>query len=134
MNYNTLLQRMLFLRRERKRDEVSYADVFLTLRNHPEYQIDRELMVPWDSLALAVEKDNKRERKGKLERSCSPCRIGQRCTKSDKMRQPGGNNLPEHDEPPVGVRQMEKESSDSETPLGSPMSSRTQRKGEQAII
>jgi len=49
LNYNTLLQLMLFLRRERKRDEVSYADMFFTLRNHPEYQIDCGLTVPQDS-------------------------------------------------------------------------------------
>jgi len=128
LNYNTLLQRMLFLRRERKQDEVSYADVFLTLQNHPEYQIDRGLTVPRDSLALAVEKDNKRERKGKLERSCSACRIGQRCTKSYKMRHPGGNDLPEHYEPPVGVQQMERDSSNLETPLSSPISSHTRTK------
>jgi len=77
LNYNTLLQLMLFLRRERKRDEVSYANTFFTLRNHPEYQINCGLMVPWDPLVLGVEKDNKREGEGKLERSCSACSIGQ---------------------------------------------------------
>ncbi|KAK4816823.1 hypothetical protein QYF61_023887 [Mycteria americana] len=40
LKYNTLLQLMLFLRREGKWDEVVYADRFLTLRNHPEWQKD----------------------------------------------------------------------------------------------
>ena len=91
-------------------------------------------MVPQDPPVLAVEKDNKRDRKEKLERSCSACSVGQRCTNLDKMRDPGGNDLPEHYEPRVGVQHRERESSDSETPPGSPISSRTQRKGEQAII
>ena len=38
LDYNTLLQLTLFLRREGKWDEVSYAKMFFTLRNHPEWQ------------------------------------------------------------------------------------------------
>jgi len=83
---------------------------------------------------LAVEKDNKREVKGKLERCCSACSIGQRCTKLDKMRDPRGNDLLVYYKPLVGVQQRERESSDSETPPGSPISSRTRRKGENVVI
>jgi len=134
LNYNTLLQLRLFLRRERKWDEVSYADMFFTLRNHHEYPTDCGLMVPQDPLVLAVEKDNKRDGKGKWKRCSSACSIGQRCTRLDEMRDPRGNDLPEHYKPPVGVQQRERESADSETPPGSPMSSHTQKKGKQAII
>lgn len=35
LNYNTLLQLMLFLRREGKRDEVSYADMFFYSEKPP---------------------------------------------------------------------------------------------------
>lgn len=38
LKYNTLLQLMLFLRREGKWDEVMYADMFFTLRNHSDWQ------------------------------------------------------------------------------------------------
>jgi len=35
LNYNTLLQLTLFLRREGKWEEVSYTDTFFTSQNHP---------------------------------------------------------------------------------------------------
>ena len=38
LKYNTLLLLKLFLRSEGKWDEVPYADMFFTLRNHPEWQ------------------------------------------------------------------------------------------------
>lgn len=38
LDYNTLLQLMLFLRREGKWDDVSYADMFFVLRYHQELQ------------------------------------------------------------------------------------------------
>jgi len=82
LDYNTLLQLMLFLRREGKWDEVSYADMFFTLQNHPEWQ--KECSVnpsPQDSLVLALERDRKKE-PGKLNRCCSACSIGQRCLKT----------------------------------------------------
>ena len=38
INYNTILQLMLFSRREGKWDEVIYADMFFTLQDHPEWR------------------------------------------------------------------------------------------------
>lgn len=62
INYNTLLQLMLFLRREGKWDEVSYADMFFTLRNHPEWQKECGInLAPQDPLILAIEKDMRKE-------------------------------------------------------------------------
>jgi len=58
IDYNTLLQLMLFLRRERKWDEVSYADMFFTLRNHPEWQRDCGMIPPQDPVVLALEQEN----------------------------------------------------------------------------
>uniref|UniRef100_A0A8C0UHS3 Core shell protein Gag P30 domain-containing protein n=1 Tax=Cyanistes caeruleus TaxID=156563 RepID=A0A8C0UHS3_CYACU len=79
LNYNTLLKLMLFLRQEQKWDEVMYADMFFTLRNHPEWQKDCGLNpVPSDPFVLALEKDNQ----GKwLKHCCSMCSIGQTCSK-----------------------------------------------------
>lgn len=37
LDYNTLLQLMLFLRQEGKWEEVSDADAFFPLQNHPEW-------------------------------------------------------------------------------------------------
>uniref|UniRef100_A0A8C3UCP0 Core shell protein Gag P30 domain-containing protein n=1 Tax=Catharus ustulatus TaxID=91951 RepID=A0A8C3UCP0_CATUS len=85
LDYDTLLQLMLFLRREGKWTEVAYADMFFSLRNHPEWQRDCRLRVPSDPLVLALEK--KETKRGKLKRCCSACSIGQRCTKSDKVYQ-----------------------------------------------
>ena len=84
LDYNTLLQLMLFLRREGKCTEVACADIFFSLRNHPEWQRDCGLRAPPDPLVLALEKENKTKR-GKLKQCCSACSIGQRCTKSDKV-------------------------------------------------
>jgi len=62
LDYNTLLQLMLFLRREGKWDEVSYADMFFTLRNHPEWQKESGInLAPQDPLVLALERDRKKE-------------------------------------------------------------------------
>lgn len=81
LEYNTLLQLMLFLRREGKWDEVGYADMFFTLRNHPEWQRECGLnRAPQDPLVLAIEKDQKKI-KGQLKRCCSACSIGQPCLK-----------------------------------------------------
>lgn len=46
LKYNTLLQLMLFLRREGKWDEVMYADMFFTLRNHSDWQKNVALIWP----------------------------------------------------------------------------------------
>lgn len=81
LNYNTLLQLMLFLRREGKWDEVMYADMFFTLRNHSEWQKECGInLAPQDPLVLAMEKEQKRST-GKMKRCCSACSIGQRCIK-----------------------------------------------------
>ncbi|KAM7041637.1 uncharacterized protein M8220_007978 isoform 1-T3 [Acridotheres tristis] len=75
LNYNTLLKLMLFLRQEQKWDEVMYADMFFTLRNHPEWQKDCGLNpAPSDPFVLALEK----EKQGKC---CSLCSTGQTCSK-----------------------------------------------------
>ena len=80
LNYDTLLQLMLFLRRERKWDEVMYADMFFTLRQHPEWQKKCGInLAPSDPLVLALEKDKRG--KTELKRCCSACSIGQRCLK-----------------------------------------------------
>ena len=72
---------MLFLRRNDKWDEVVYADMFFTLRNHPEWQKECGInLAPQDPLVLALEKNKKREQ-GKLKRCCSACSIGERCLK-----------------------------------------------------
>ncbi|RMB92687.1 hypothetical protein DUI87_30996 [Hirundo rustica rustica] len=86
LDYETLLQLMLFLRREQKWQEVAYADMFFTLRNHPEWQRDCGRRSPSDPLVLALEKDNKAT-KGKPKRCCSTCSINQRCTHPDKVYQ-----------------------------------------------
>ena len=38
LDYNMLLQLVLFLRREGKWIEVAYVDMFYSLRNHPEWE------------------------------------------------------------------------------------------------
>ncbi|XP_041894788.1 uncharacterized protein LOC121669624 [Corvus kubaryi] len=79
LNYNTLLKLMLFLRQEQKWDEIMYADMFFTLRNHPEWQKDCGLNpATSDPFVLALEKDNQ----GKwLKHCCSMCSTGQTCSK-----------------------------------------------------
>ncbi|RMC00230.1 hypothetical protein DUI87_22835 [Hirundo rustica rustica] len=63
---------------EQKWDEVMYADMFFTLRNHPEWQKDCGLNpAPSDPFVLALEKENQ----GKWFKRCSICSIGQTCSK-----------------------------------------------------
>ena len=57
LKYNTLLQLMLFCRRENKRDEVLYVDLFFTLRNHPEWQKVCGL-APQDPMVIALVKES----------------------------------------------------------------------------
>uniref|UniRef100_A0A8B9SD64 Core shell protein Gag P30 domain-containing protein n=1 Tax=Apteryx owenii TaxID=8824 RepID=A0A8B9SD64_APTOW len=76
VNYNTILQLMLFCRREGKWDKVPYVDLFFTLRNHPEWQKDC-MLTPKDPMVLALEKEDKRAPR----RCCSACSIGKRCIK-----------------------------------------------------
>lgn len=84
LDYETLLQLMLLLRCEQKLQEVTYADMFFTLWNHPEWQRDCGIRPPSDPLVLALEKDNKANR-GKPKRCCRTCSIYQRCTHPDKV-------------------------------------------------
>lgn len=124
LDYNTLLQLMLFLRREGKWTEVSYADMFFSLRNHPEWQRDCGIRAPSDPLVLALEKENKTKR-GRLKRCCSACSIGQRCTKSDKVYQSVAQeqNLADDLLKPPHTRQErdEEEDTDSEDTDTSPI-------------
>uniref|UniRef100_A0A8D0FYE9 Core shell protein Gag P30 domain-containing protein n=1 Tax=Strix occidentalis caurina TaxID=311401 RepID=A0A8D0FYE9_STROC len=79
LEYNTILQLMLFCRREKKWDEVSYVNMFFTLQNHPEWQRACGInSAPQDPMVLALEKE---KGKPKLKRCCSACSIGQRCLK-----------------------------------------------------
>ena len=55
LDYNTLLQ-LMFLRREGKWDEVSYADMFFVLQDNPEWQKDCGLVPPRDPMVLALER------------------------------------------------------------------------------
>ncbi|XP_041875781.1 uncharacterized protein LOC121660483 [Corvus kubaryi] len=82
VDYETLLQLLLFLRREQRWEEVTYADLFISLRNHPEWQRDCAIQAP--SNPLALEKDNKIN-EGKPERCCSSCSINPRCTHPDEV-------------------------------------------------
>ncbi|KAK4805749.1 hypothetical protein QYF61_021848 [Mycteria americana] len=85
LKYNTLLQLMLFLRREGKWDEVVYADIFFTLRNHPEWQKECGInLAPQDPTVLVIEKERNKQN-GILKRCCSACSIGQRCLKKGKV-------------------------------------------------
>ena len=56
LDYNNLLQLMLFLRREGKWDEVSYADRSFVLRDKPEWQKDCGLVPPRDPMVLTLER------------------------------------------------------------------------------
>lgn len=78
LNYNTLLQLMLLLRREEEWDQVMYANMFFTLRNKPEWQKECGInLATQGPLVLALERDNWQ----KIKRCCSACSIGQRCLK-----------------------------------------------------
>ncbi|KAK4829533.1 hypothetical protein QYF61_005172 [Mycteria americana] len=54
LRYNTILQLMLFCRQEVKWDEVSYVDLFFTLRNHPDWQRQCGI-IPQHPMILALE-------------------------------------------------------------------------------
>lgn len=100
LNYKTLLQLMLFLRREGKWDEVVYANMFFTLRNHPEWQKGCRInWAPQGPLVLALEKDQNRPN-GTLKRCCSACNVGERC-----LRNGGGKERLEDDVSPQAEKQ-----------------------------
>lgn len=46
LDYNTLLP-LMFLRRDGKGDEVSWEDMFFSLRNHSQWQRDWGIKPPW---------------------------------------------------------------------------------------
>lgn len=128
IDYNTLLQLMLFLRREGKWDEVSYADMFFTLRNHPEWQRDCGMAPPQDPMVLALERENNRELRGKLTRCCSACSIGQRCTRAEKIYQAPEQDLTDLFKPPPRPQEQGEDSDGASTPPDSPVSSSTRKK------
>ncbi|XP_009864506.1 PREDICTED: natural cytotoxicity triggering receptor 3 ligand 1 [Apaloderma vittatum] len=117
IDYNTILQLMLFLRREGKWDEVSYTDMFFTLRNHPEWQRNCGMVPPQDPLMLALERERG---KGNIKRCCSACSTGQRCTRADKIHQmpePELNNLYR---PPTETKELDEESNNIGLPFPPP--------------
>ena len=136
LKYNTLLQLILFLRREGKWDEVGYADMFFTLRNHPEWQKECGInLTPQDPMVLVIEKE-KNKQKTKLKRCCSACSIGQRCLKVGSQNERLEDYLPpperegdrEGDAGAVGVKESE-EGVREETDIGfSPITARTRSK------
>ncbi|MCQ4179350.1 hypothetical protein FK518_27680, partial [Klebsiella pneumoniae] len=132
--YNTLLQLMLFLRRERKWDEVSYADMFFTLRNHPEWQRDCGMVPPQDPMVLALERENNKELRGKLRRCCSACSIGQRCTKASKIHQAPEQDLTDLFKPPPRPQEQDADSDRALTPPDSPVSSCTRKKSAPTVL
>uniref|UniRef100_A0A669Q395 Core shell protein Gag P30 domain-containing protein n=1 Tax=Phasianus colchicus TaxID=9054 RepID=A0A669Q395_PHACC len=100
LNYKTMLELMLFLRREGKWDEVPYADMFFTLRNHPEWQKGCRInWAPQRPLVLALEKEQKRPN-GTLKQCCSACSIGEKC-----LRNGGGKERLEDDVSPQAEKQ-----------------------------
>uniref|UniRef100_A0A8D0FQI8 Core shell protein Gag P30 domain-containing protein n=1 Tax=Strix occidentalis caurina TaxID=311401 RepID=A0A8D0FQI8_STROC len=115
LDYNTLLQLTLFLRREGKWDEVSYADMFFTLHNHPDWQKDCGLIVPQDPLVLA------------LEQCCSAY------PDLTDLSEP-----PPRKQSPPRPQKQEQDSDSGLTPApsppGSPVSSRTRGKPTQTIL
>uniref|UniRef100_A0A669QRN4 Core shell protein Gag P30 domain-containing protein n=1 Tax=Phasianus colchicus TaxID=9054 RepID=A0A669QRN4_PHACC len=125
---------MLFLRREGKWDEVAYADMFFTLRNHPEWQKECGMGAPQDPLVLALEKEQRTANNRKMKRCCSACSIGQQCTKLTKTRT--HDELLDYYQAPaergLGAERREdleegEDSSLPRTPPASPVASRTRK-------
>lgn len=58
---------MLFLRREGKWDEVSYADMFFTLRNHTEWQKECGInLAPQDQNQDKIKQDPQEIKNGQM--------------------------------------------------------------------
>ncbi|KAM6318174.1 uncharacterized protein O3Q21_008183 isoform 1-T2 [Podargus strigoides] len=127
-DYSTLVQLMLFLRREGKWDEVSYADMFFTLWNHPEWQRDCGIVPPQGPLVLAPEKGNNKGPKSRLKRCFSACSTGQRCTKPDTIHQAPEHELTDLFKPPPQGQEEDAGSEGTDAPPGSPVCSRTRTK------
>ena len=134
VGYNTLLQLMLFLRREGKWDEVSYAGMFFTLWNHLEWQRDCGMVPPQDPLVLTLKRENNKEFKGKLKRCCSACSIGQRCTKRGKIRQASEQDLTDLFKPPPRVQGQDVDSDGTLTAPDSPVTFHTRKKMTLAVV
>ena len=75
--YNTILQLMSFHKREGKWEEVTYVDLFFSLRNHLEWQ--RQCGIhPRVSMVMALGKGQCE--KG-LKKCCANCSVGKKCLK-----------------------------------------------------
>ena len=75
LNYNTILQLMLFCRREGKWSEVPYVDLFFYLRQRKDWQKECKL-ISRDNLVMAITSDDK-----KVKKWCSTCELGKDCLK-----------------------------------------------------
>ncbi|XP_016156731.1 PREDICTED: uncharacterized protein LOC107603883 [Ficedula albicollis] len=133
-DYETLLQLMLFLRREQKWQEVTYADTFFTLQKHPEWQWDCGIRPPSGPFVLTLEKDYKANR-GKLKRCCSACSIDQRCIHPDKVYQTEASPpTPEPREPNRLYPPLPPSDSEEEEPSPQgPIASRTQKQTREVL-
>ncbi|XP_052651733.1 anamorsin isoform X1 [Harpia harpyja] len=78
LNYNTILQLMLFCRRLDKWDEVPYVDLFFSLRNNHEIWKKCNLLTS-DSNVMMIMEDIK-----KAPMCCSACSIGKKCLKLEE--------------------------------------------------
>lgn len=73
--YDTILQLVLFCRRQKKWDEVPYADLFVALRNDHETRKKRGLPANDSNVMLVTDEKKEKPR-------CRPARsIGKRCVK-----------------------------------------------------
>lgn len=77
--------------------------MFFTLGNNHEYQRDCELVPSKDSMVLALEKENKKERKRKMKRCCSACSIREKRIELGRIRNLEMGDLLEYYKPPVEV-------------------------------
>ena len=75
LNYNTILQLMLYCKREGKWSEMPYVDLFFYLRQRKDWQDECKLTIG-DNLVMAITADNK-----KVKKCCSTCEIGKGCLK-----------------------------------------------------
>ncbi|KAK4828197.1 hypothetical protein QYF61_024631 [Mycteria americana] len=132
---------MLFLRREGKWDEVVYADMFFTLRNHPEWQKECGInLAPQDPMVLAIEKERNKQNRI-LKRCCSACSIGQRCLKVGSQNERLEDYLPpleregdrEGDAGAVGREEPEMREREETDIRFSPITTRTRSKVGPAI-
>ena len=93
LNYNTILQLMLYCKREGKWSEMPYVDLFFYLRQRKDWQ-DECKLIDRDNLVMAVTADNK-----KVKRCCSTCETGKSCLKKKTVIE--SDNGPELDISPL---------------------------------